>query len=82
MAGFFYWPGIFKKNIANNKTFTYIRIVARKKKDILVQGKKITLISSDSDYLSLTDIDAAFEDGGSHIENWMRNRNTVEFLGV
>lgn len=53
-----------------------------KKKDILVQGKKITLISSEGDYLSLTDIDAAFDGGGSHIENWMRNRNTVEFLGV
>ncbi|MCB9290712.1 MAG: KilA-N domain-containing protein [Lewinellaceae bacterium] len=53
-----------------------------KKKDILVQGKKISLISSEGDYLSLTDIDSAFEGGGSHIENWMRNRNTVEFLGV
>lgn len=52
------------------------------KKDILVQGKTITLITSTEDYISLTDIDAAFEGGGSHIENWMRNRNTVEFLGV
>ena len=53
-----------------------------KKKDILVQGKKIALISSNRDYISLTDIDAAFDGGGSHIESWMRNRNTVEFLGV
>jgi len=53
-----------------------------KRKDILVQGKKIALISSEGDYLSLTDIDVAFDGGGSHIENWMRNRNTVEFLGV
>ncbi|MCB0564212.1 MAG: hypothetical protein KDD01_07535 [Phaeodactylibacter sp.] len=40
--------------------------MAKRKTDILVQGKKITLISSDSDYISLTDIDTAF-DGGSHI---------------
>lgn len=52
------------------------------KKDILVQGKRIALISSNRDYISLTDIDAAFDGGGSHIESWMRNRNTVEFLGV
>ena len=56
--------------------------MAKKKKDILVQGKKISLITSDSDYISLTDIDGAFDGGGSHIENWMRNRNTVEFMGV
>lgn len=56
--------------------------MAKKKKGILVQGKKITFISSNSDYISLTDIDAAFGGGGSHIENWMRNRNTIEFLGV
>ena len=37
-----------------------------KKKDILVQGKKITLISSEGDYLSLTDIDAAFNGGVPH----------------
>jgi hypothetical protein len=52
------------------------------KKDIQVQGKTISLITHAEDYLSLTDIDAAFDGGGSHIENWMRNRNTVEFLGV
>ncbi|MEO0639084.1 MAG: KilA-N domain-containing protein [Bacteroidota bacterium] len=53
-----------------------------KKSDLLVQGKSIGLILNKSDYISLTDIDASFDGGGSHIENWMRNRNTVEFLGV
>lgn len=53
-----------------------------KKKILTVQGKEITLITKDTDYLSLTDIDRAFEGEGSLIESWLRNRNTVEFLGV
>lgn len=52
------------------------------RKNILVQGKTIALITNDFDNISLTDIDAAFNGGGSHIESWMRNRNTVEFLGI
>lgn len=32
-------------------------------------------------YLSLTDITKG-EEGVDHIKNWMRNRNTVEFLGL
>ena len=56
--------------------------MAKSKTTISVQGKEIALISKDNDYISLTDIDSAFDGGGSHIENWMRNRNTVEFLGV
>ncbi|MEM9888236.1 MAG: KilA-N domain-containing protein [Bacteroidota bacterium] len=54
----------------------------KNKKSIEVQGKIISLAAKESDYISLTDIDAAFDGGGSHIESWMRNRNTVEFLGV
>ncbi len=53
-----------------------------KNRDIFVQGKKIRFIPNEDDFISLTDIDSSFEGGGSHIENWMRNRNTVEFLGV
>jgi hypothetical protein len=30
----------------------------------------------------LTDIDQRFEGGGRHIENWMRNQNTIEYLGT
>lgn len=53
-----------------------------KKKDILVQGKKIILIFSEGDYLFLIDIDVVFDGGGLYIENWMCNWNIVEFLGV
>jgi len=53
-----------------------------KSKTITVQGKEIALVAKDGNFISLTDIDTSFDGGGSHIENWMRNRNTVEFLGV
>ncbi|PHS66917.1 MAG: DNA-binding protein [Flavobacterium sp.] len=36
---------------------------------------------NNSDYISLTDM-VKNEEGNDHIRNWMRNRNTVEFLGV
>jgi hypothetical protein len=50
-----------------------------------VQGTEITVIhQQDDDFISLTDIarhrDA--ERGDYIIQNWMRNRNTIEFLGI
>ena len=51
------------------------------KKKITVEGTAISLLTADDeDYISLTDIDASFEGGGRHIENWLRNQNTVEYL--
>lgn len=54
-----------------------------KKKTINVQGAEITLLPKQDteDYISLTDIMKKFDDEFS-IYSWMRNRNTVEFLGV
>ena len=51
-----------------------------------VKGTRISVLSQEdaSDYISLTDI-AKFKepDRADHvIQNWMRNRNTVEFLGI
>ncbi len=55
-----------------------------KKKKINVQGFDIILYESNhEDYISLTDI-AKYKDSehtDSIIQNWMRNRNTVELLG-
>jgi len=51
---------------------------------INVLKNEITVYSSeDKDYISLTDI-AKYktEDTSSVIANWMRNRNTIEFLGI
>src|SRR5258708_30813276 len=56
-----------------------------KKSTIEVKGTAITIISQrDDDYISITDIARHKEpDRSDHvIQNWMRNRNTVEFLGV
>jgi hypothetical protein len=56
-----------------------------KKSTIEVQGAAITILSqTDEDYISLTDI-ACFKNADHPddvIRNWLRNRNTVEFLGV
>ncbi len=55
-----------------------------KLKTIEVQGTKITLLDhEDSDFISLTDIARNINERTDVvITNWMRNRNTVEFLGV
>ena len=52
------------------------------KKTILVQETAISLLPKQDgdDYISLTDIDQKFDGGGRHIENWLRNQNTVEYL--
>lgn len=55
-----------------------------KKSTIEVQGVSITILSGDAgDYLSLTDMAANFgDDNNAVLYNWMRNRNTLEFLGA
>lgn len=53
-------------------------------KTINVKGTKITITKqgdSDYDYISLTDMLKA-KDGDFFISDWLRNRNTVEFLGI
>ena len=56
-----------------------------KKSVIEVRGAAITIVSQkEQDFISLTDI-ARFKSGDRFddlIRNWLRNRNTVEFLGV
>ena len=50
---------------------------------IEVQGKEITVISTDQqDYISLTDMVRNIENGPALIEKWLRNKNTIEFLGI
>ena len=49
---------------------------------INVKGTEITVIRrQDEDYISLTDMLRA-KDGEFFISDWLRNRNTVEFLGI
>jgi hypothetical protein len=49
---------------------------------ITVQGTEITILKvKDEDYISLTDMIRA-KDGDFFIKDWLRNRNTMEFLGI
>lgn len=53
-----------------------------KSKKINVQDTEITITSiNNEDYISLTDMLKA-KDGDFFISDWLRNRNTVEFLGI
>lgn len=53
-----------------------------KSKKINVQDIQITITSiNDEDYISLTDMLKA-KDGDFFISDWLRNKNTVEFLGI
>lgn len=53
-----------------------------KKSTISVQGTAITILShKEDDYICLTDMAKKFG-GDDLIYSWMRNRNTLEFLGI
>lgn len=50
---------------------------------INVEGSEISIISIDNrDYISLTDMVRNVENGVALIEKWLRNKNTIEFLGI
>jgi hypothetical protein len=54
-------------------------------RNIEVKGTNVRILAKEeSDYISLTDIANYKEPGRTDhvIQNWMRNRNTVEFLGI
>lgn len=49
---------------------------------IQVEGREITIIfDKEQEYISLTDMLKA-KDGDFFISDWLRNRNTVEYLGI
>lgn len=53
-----------------------------KKRSLIVQDNPISINEiNGEDYICLTDM-ARGEEGEDHIRNWMRNRNTIEFLGL
>lgn len=52
-------------------------------KVIVVKETPINIIEVNrQDYISLTDMVRNMEDGLSLIEKWLRNKNTIEFLGI
>ena len=54
-----------------------------KTKIINVKGTNVSIIShNESDFISLTDMTKGFDDGLVLIEKWLRNKNTIEFIGI
>ena len=54
-----------------------------KNKIINVKGTEITVIQKgQDDFISLTDMVKGFEEGLVLIEKWLRNKNTIEFIGI
>lgn len=52
------------------------------KKSLKIQGSDISIITKeDNDYISLTDM-LKSKDGDFFISDWLRNRNTIEFLSI
>jgi hypothetical protein len=57
--------------------------MAKKTKKIDVQGSEITILTNqEQDYISLTDMVRDIENGSALIEKWLRNKNSIEFLGI
>ncbi|TAE35559.1 MAG: KilA-N domain-containing protein [Sphingobacteriales bacterium] len=54
-----------------------------KNKTINVKGTEITIVQKGKDdFISLTDMVKGFEEGLVLIEKWLRNKNTIEFIGI
>ena len=50
---------------------------------IQVKDTEVSVIRfGDKDYISLTDMVRKIENGLALIEKWLRNKNTIEFLGT
>ena len=50
---------------------------------IKVNDTEISVISfEEKDYISLTDMVRNIENGLALIEKWLRNKNTIEFMGI
>jgi hypothetical protein len=52
-------------------------------KTIFVKDSPVSIaLVHNMDYISLTDMTRSFEGGLALIEKWLRNKNTIEFLGI
>ena len=53
------------------------------KRQLMVDGNPVSVIAfGEDDYISLTDMVRKIENGTALIEKWLRNKNTIEFLGI
>ena len=59
-----------------------IKAVGMKQRNIVVKSASIGIVTRhEQDYICLTDMLKA-KDGDFFISDWLRNRNTIEFLGI
>ena len=73
---------VFSNNFITFALMFFNRFYMAKNDKIIVQGTEITIITEkENDYISLTNMLKA-KDGDFFISDWLRNRNTVEFLGI
>jgi len=75
----------FKEDISDSeiKKISLKQLQHEKMAKIKVDQKIITVIEIDEkDYISLTDMVKDIENGLALIEKWLRNKNTIEFLGI
>ncbi|MEZ7968648.1 MAG: KilA-N domain-containing protein [Rubritalea sp.] len=57
--------------------------MAKKNQSILVQGTPVKIQKvGPHDYICLTDMVSGFDGKGALIENWLKNKDTVLFLGI
>lgn len=57
--------------------------MTKKNTVIDVQGRAIPILAGkEQDYISLTDMVRNTENGLALIEKWLRNKNTIEFIGI
>lgn len=54
-----------------------------KQRSITVKNASISIVTRlEQDYISLTDMVRSFEGGSALIEQWLKNKDTVLFMGV
>jgi hypothetical protein len=54
-----------------------------KNRSIIVQGTPVSITTRhNEDYISLTDMVKNFDGGSALIEQWLKNKDTILFLGV
>jgi hypothetical protein len=62
---------------------TPLEQIAMNNRSITVQGTEVSIATRhEQDYISLTDMVKSFEGGSALIEQWLKNKDTVLFLGV
>lgn len=55
----------------------------KRKSTITVKGSKVNVYTeNDLDFISLTDMVKNFEGGSALIEQWLKSKDTILFLGV